>query len=91
MKKLPLACLECQFYAYSLFPANSSASWALLAILQLEMDLGYSLLKTLGLAQCVGRCRHLVVEVGGEGQTADAEAFANGLEPGAACNCSFLL
>lgn len=27
----------------------------------------------------------------GEGQRADAEAFANGLEPGAACNCSFLL
>lgn len=63
MKKLPLACPENQFNACSLFPANSSTSWAFLPLQQLEKDLGCSLLKTLGLAQCVGRRRHLAVEM----------------------------
>ena len=91
MKKLPLTPPKSQFYAFCLFHKNLFAPWALLPLLQLEMDLGYSLPKTLASGSVCGKMSPSRGQIALS--TADSEerktavrAVTKGLEAGAHCS-----
>lgn len=52
---MPLTPPESQFYAFSLFHTRLFAPWAHLPLPQLEMNLGYSLPKTLASGSVCGK------------------------------------